>query len=110
MPAKTTAKRGAAKRRPPKKAPEPAPDRFTEDGKRIVKLEKTRAHQRYILKNGTQVPGASTICKIGDDNSSLIHLAIGHRRHRLPEGKRPSSGHWDDLPFYDRMFSAWSRC
>jgi len=75
MPAKTTAKRGAAKRRPPKKAPEPAPDRFTEDGKRIVKLEKTRAHQRYILKNGTQVPGASTICKIGDDSSSLIHWA-----------------------------------
>lgn len=74
MPSKPTRKRAPSKGKAAKAAA-PAPERFTEDGRRIVKLEKTRAHQRYILKNGTQVPGASTICKIGDDNSSLIHWA-----------------------------------
>jgi hypothetical protein len=77
MPAKnTTVKRGAAKRRLPSKATKPAePDRFTEDGRKIVRLEKTRAHQKYPLKDGTDVPGASTIAKIGEDSSGLIHWA-----------------------------------
>jgi hypothetical protein len=78
MPAKnTTVKRGAAKRRlPSAKAAKPAdPDRFTEDGRKIVRLEKTRAHQKYPLKDGTDVPGASTIAKIGEDTSGLIHWA-----------------------------------
>jgi hypothetical protein len=84
MPTNTTRKstRGAAKRRSPSKAAKPVePDRFTEDGRKIVRLEKTRSHQKYILKDGTQVPGASTIAKIGDDGSSLIHWAwdLGHR-------------------------------
>jgi hypothetical protein len=58
------------------KAVKPAePDRFTEDGRKIVRLEKTRAHQKYPLKNGTDVPGASTIAKIGEDTSGLIHWA-----------------------------------
>jgi hypothetical protein len=51
------------------------PDRFTEDGRKIVRLEKTRAHQKYPLKDGTDVPGASTIAKIGEDTSGLIHWA-----------------------------------
>ena len=72
MPAKTPRK--AATRRA--KAVKPAePDRFTEDGRKIVRLEKTRAHQKYPLKDGTDVPGASTIAKIGEDTSGLIHWA-----------------------------------
>jgi hypothetical protein len=51
------------------------PDRFNAAGQKIVKLQKTRSHQKYLLKDGTQVPGASTIAKIGDDGSSLIHWA-----------------------------------
>jgi len=72
MPAKTPRK--AAPRKA--KAVKPAePDRFTEDGRKIVRLEKTRAHQKYPLKDGTDVPGASTIAKIGEDTSGLIHWA-----------------------------------
>ena len=57
------------------------PDRFNAAGQKIVKLQKYRSHQKYILKDGTQVPGASTIAKIGDDGSSLIHWAwdLGNR-------------------------------
>jgi len=76
MPTKNTTRkstRGAAKRRSPSKPAEP--DRFTEDGRKIVRLEKTRSHQKYILKDGTQVPGASTIAKLGDDQSNLITWA-----------------------------------
>ena len=51
------------------------PDRFTEDGRKIVRLEKLRSHQKYIMRDGTQVPGASTICKVGDDQSNLITWA-----------------------------------
>jgi hypothetical protein len=40
-----------------------------------VKLERGKAHQKYLLSDGTQVPGGSTICKIGDDPSALIHWA-----------------------------------
>lgn len=40
-----------------------------------VKFAKTRAHQTYRLKDGTKVPGASTVAKIGDDPSALIHWA-----------------------------------
>lgn len=77
MPAKTTRKRAAK----PKIAKAPEPDRFNAAGQKIVKLEKLRSHQKYILKDGTQVPGASTIAKIGDDGSSLIHWAwdLGNR-------------------------------
>lgn len=72
MPAKTTRKASPRKG----KAVKPAePERFTSDGKKIVRLEKNRSHQKYILKDGTQVPGASTIAKIGDDGASLIHWA-----------------------------------
>jgi len=72
----TARKRGAAKRRPPAAKPaEPAPERLTADGRKIVRLEKARAHQKYILADGTQVVGASTIAKIGDDQSNLIHWA-----------------------------------
>ncbi len=72
MPAKTPRK--AAPRRA--KAVKPAePDRFNTAGQKIVRLEKTRAHQKYPLKDGTDVPGASTIAKIGEDTSGLIHWA-----------------------------------
>ena len=72
MPAKTPRK--AAPRRA--KAVKPAePDRFNAAGQKIVRLEKTRAHQKYPLKDGTDVPGASTIAKIGEDTSGLIHWA-----------------------------------
>lgn len=76
MPA-TTRKRAAK----PKTVKTPEPDRFNAAGQKIVKLEKLRSHQKYILKDGTQVPGASTIAKIGDDGSSLIHWAwdLGNR-------------------------------
>lgn len=72
MPAKTTRKPSTRKGKAAKAA---APERFTEDGKKIVRLEKTRAHQKYPLKDGTEVPGASTIAKIGEDSNGLIHWA-----------------------------------
>jgi len=40
-----------------------------------TKLERGKAHQKYHLADGTQVPGGSTICKIGDDAGALIHWA-----------------------------------
>lgn len=78
MPAKTPRKAPARKR---KVVATIEPDRFNAAGQKIVKLQKYRSHQKYILKDGTQVPGASTIAKIGDDGSSLIHWAwdLGNR-------------------------------
>jgi hypothetical protein len=72
MPAKTPRTAAARKR---KVVATIEPDRFNAAGQKIVKLQKTRSHQKYLLKDGTQVPGASTIAKIGDDGSSLIHWA-----------------------------------
>jgi hypothetical protein len=72
MPAKTPRTAAARKR---KVVAIIEPDRFNAAGQKIVKLQKTRSHQKYLLKDGTQVPGASTIAKIGDDGSSLIHWA-----------------------------------
>lgn len=40
-----------------------------------VKLERHKEHQKYLLVDGTQVPGGSTICKLGDDPGALIHWA-----------------------------------
>jgi hypothetical protein len=72
MPAKTPRKATTRKA----KAVKPAePDRFNAAGQKIVRLEKTRAHQKYPLKDGTDVPGASTIAKIGEDSGGLIHWA-----------------------------------
>jgi hypothetical protein len=62
-------------RKPAKAAPAPEPDRYNAAGQKIVKLQKLRSHQKYLLKDGSQVPGASTICKVGDDQSSLITWA-----------------------------------
>jgi hypothetical protein len=78
MPAKTPRKAPTRKR---KVVATIEPDRFNAAGQKIVKLQKYRSHQKYILKDGTQVPGASTIAKIGDDGSSLIHWAwdLGNR-------------------------------
>jgi len=78
MPSKTPRK---ATSRKGKATPVAEPERFTADGKKIVKLQKLRSHQKYLLKDGTQVPGASTIAKLGDDGSSLIHWAwdLGNR-------------------------------
>lgn len=39
------------------------------------KLERNAPHQKYITASGEEVPGGSTICKIGDDPSALIHWA-----------------------------------
>lgn len=39
------------------------------------KLIKDAPHQKYITASGEEVPGGSTICKIGDDPSALIHWA-----------------------------------
>lgn len=48
-----------------------------------VKLIRNQPHQKYFLGNGTQVPGGSTISKIGDDPAALIAWA-----HKLgKEGK-----------------------
>jgi hypothetical protein len=62
-------------RKPAKAAPAPEPDRYNAAGQKIVKLQRLRSHQKYLLKDGSQVPGASTICKIGDDQSNLITWA-----------------------------------
>jgi len=72
MPKKATPKKATRKGKAAKAA---APERFTKDGRKIVRLEKTRAHQKYPLKDGTEVPGASTIAKIGEDSNGLIHWA-----------------------------------
>jgi hypothetical protein len=40
-----------------------------------VKLVRNAPHQKYILADGTEAPGGSTICKIGDDPAALIHWA-----------------------------------
>lgn len=40
-----------------------------------VKIERWKEHQKYITSSGEEVPGGSTICKIGDDPSALIHWA-----------------------------------
>lgn len=72
MPAKTTRKPSTRKGKAAKAA---APERFNAAGQKIVRLEKTRAHQKYPLKDGTEVPGASTIAKIGEDSNGLIHWA-----------------------------------
>lgn len=39
------------------------------------KLERNAPHQKYITQSGEEVPGGSTICKIGDDPGALIHWA-----------------------------------
>jgi hypothetical protein len=39
------------------------------------KLVKDAPHQKYLLVNGEEVPGGSTICKIGQDAGGLIHWA-----------------------------------
>ncbi len=43
--------------------------------KPVVKLEKKKSHQVYKLADGTRVPGASTVAKVGDDASALIYWA-----------------------------------
>jgi hypothetical protein len=40
-----------------------------------IKLDRHKEHQKYFLSDGTQVPGGSTISKIGDDAGALIHWA-----------------------------------
>jgi hypothetical protein len=39
------------------------------------KLERNAPHQKYITSSGEEVPGGSTICKLGDDPGALIHWA-----------------------------------
>jgi hypothetical protein len=39
------------------------------------KLERNAPHQKYITASGEEVPGGSTICKLGDDPGALIHWA-----------------------------------
>lgn len=40
-----------------------------------VKFEKTRAHQRYKLKDGTVVPGATTVLNVMDKGEALLNWA-----------------------------------
>jgi hypothetical protein len=40
-----------------------------------VKLERHKEHQKYLLSDGTQVPGGSTISKLGDSVEGLIYWA-----------------------------------
>jgi len=40
-----------------------------------VKLERYREHQKYLTIDGEEVPGGSTICKIGDSPEPLIAWA-----------------------------------
>lgn len=39
------------------------------------RLERYKEHQKYFLKDGTQVPGASTIANIGADKEGIIYWA-----------------------------------
>ncbi len=39
------------------------------------KLEKFKPHQKYYLKDGRQVTGASSVAKIGDDTGGLVKWA-----------------------------------
>jgi len=48
-----------------------------------TKLVRNAPHQKYFLADGTQVPGGSTVSKIGDDPAALI--AWAHKLGR--EGK-----------------------
>ena len=41
----------------------------------VWEFEPARAHQRYHLKDGTEVQGASSIAKVDDDPSGLIYWA-----------------------------------
>ena len=43
--------------------------------KPIRKLDRNKFHQIYSLKDGTIVPGTSTICKVGENPAFLIHWA-----------------------------------
>ena len=40
-----------------------------------IKLDRHKEHQKYFTSDGTQVPGGSTISKLGDDPGALIHWA-----------------------------------
>src|SRR4051812_10687344 len=40
-----------------------------------IRLERNAEHQRYYLKDGTQVTGASSIAKMGDSPDGLIYWA-----------------------------------
>ena len=40
-----------------------------------VKLERHKEHQKYLLSDSTQVPGGSTISKLGDSVEGLIYWA-----------------------------------
>jgi hypothetical protein len=40
-----------------------------------VKFNKHRTHQKYVTTDGTVVPGASTVAKVGSDSSALLHWA-----------------------------------
>ena len=40
-----------------------------------VKLERHKEHQKYLTVDGEEVPGGSTICKIGDSPEALIAWA-----------------------------------
>src|SRR4051812_42894511 len=41
----------------------------------VVRLERNAPHQKYFLKDGSQVAGCSTICKLGEDSGGLFHWA-----------------------------------
>jgi hypothetical protein len=105
----TTRTRKPAKGKAGKPA-EPAPERFTADGRKIVRLEKLKAHQKYILKDGTQVVGASTIAKIGDDQSNLIHWAwnLGNKNQDYRKVRDRAADIWTITHFaIECFFHGW---
>jgi hypothetical protein len=50
---------------------------------KTVRLSKKKSHQIYRLKDGTVVPGGSTISKVGEDQGFLINWAWNQGREGL---------------------------
>lgn len=47
----------------------------TPEGKKLVRFHKTKTHQSYRLKDGSEVPGVSTVLKILNKGEGLMHWA-----------------------------------
>lgn len=68
--------------------------------KKLVKFERTRAHQRYVLKDGTMVPGVTTALKMRA-NDALLYWAwdcgmggLDYRKVRDEAANIGSLAHW----------------
>ncbi len=62
--------------------------------KQVIRLARFSPHQKYFLKDGTQVTGASTIAKLGDSPDPLIKWAynLGREGKSLDEARAAEPG------------------